>query len=91
MTASTNTNSPDHIAEAHIRERILHTLTIYPRISHSMLHVGLGNAIPSKVWRPVLEQLEAEDAVIIDLVPTEYPSGRVVICGVIRLPKEPTA
>ena len=51
------------VAEDMIRRRIVHTLTIYPRLSNSMLQVGIGTGIPPRLWHPVLERMVAEGTV----------------------------
>jgi hypothetical protein len=58
------------------RERILHVLRIYPRISPSMLQVGIGPAIPASVWKPVMEQLIMENLIRRETIPLKGPSGR---------------
>lgn len=52
--------SEDHMINVHekdIRERICHILTIYHRISPSMMHVAIGSSIMSKWWKPILAEL----------------------------------
>jgi hypothetical protein len=44
-------------AEDHIRRRILHALSIYPKLSPSMLQVGIGTGLPPKLWHVVLETM----------------------------------
>lgn len=51
-------------AERVIAERMLFTLGIYPKLSYSMLQVGIGTAIPPRLWHPVLARLKAEDKII---------------------------
>lgn len=46
-----------------IREKILQTLTIYPRISPTMLQVGIGTSITPKMWHPILDKL-IEDGLV---------------------------
>jgi len=46
-----------NIAEEMIRARILHTLTIFPKLSMSMLQIGIGTGFPPALWHPVLEDL----------------------------------
>jgi len=62
--------SPDEI-----RTKILHLLSIYPIISPTMLQGGLGPAMKPVLWRPVLEELIKEGAVVQEqesmLTPTE--------------------
>jgi len=45
------------LAESMIRKRIMHTLAIFPRLSHSMLQIGIGTGFPPALWHPVLEAL----------------------------------
>ena len=52
-----------HPPEYYMRQRILSTMRIYPRISPSMLQSGLGPHNPPSIWRPVLEDLIAEGLV----------------------------
>ncbi len=40
-----------------IRDRIVNLLTVYPRLSPSMLQIGLGTSLPPTIWRPILTDL----------------------------------
>jgi DNA-binding HxlR family transcriptional regulator len=40
-----------------VEAKIIHTLTIYPKLSPSMLQAGIGPGIAPRVWRPALERL----------------------------------
>lgn len=40
-----------------IEAKIQHLLKIYPAVSPSMMQVGLGPSLPSKIWKPVLRDL----------------------------------
>jgi hypothetical protein len=75
----------DYIAE--IRERILFTLAIYPKLSPTMLQVSLGTSTRPSIWHPVLNQL-IEDG-LVDRIqirpPTPAPSGRDQVFTVIQL------
>ena len=51
------------VAEDMIRKRILHVLWIYPKLSHSMLQIGIGTGFPPALWHPVLERLVKEGLV----------------------------
>jgi len=60
-----------------IRLRITHTLTIFPKISHSMLQLGIGTGFPPAIWDPVLDQLMAEGVVKKTSVSATHPvTGR---------------
>ena len=75
----------DYIAE--IRERILFTLAIYPKLSPTMLQVSLGTSTRPSIWHPVLNKL-IEDG-LVDRIqirpPTPAPSGRDQVFTVIQL------
>lgn len=60
----------------YVRQRIIHVLRIYPKISMSMLQVGIGTAITPKFWRPVLADMEKEGTVSVNTVSSVTPSGR---------------
>lgn len=47
-------------AEKIIQDKIMHTLSIYPKLSMSMLQVGIGTALTPKLWHPVFERLLKE-------------------------------
>lgn len=59
-----------------IEERILHVLSIYPKISPSMLQIGLGSNVPPKIWRPVLQQLMDKNLVVQETIVNMSPKGR---------------
>lgn len=47
-----------------LKDKITFVLTVYPRLSPSMLHTGIGPNVQPQVWRPVLEQMIAEGTVL---------------------------
>lgn len=59
-----------------LRERILHVLGIWTRLSPSMLQVGIGPAMPPKIWHPVLNRLIEEGIVLREKQVARTPSGR---------------
>jgi hypothetical protein len=63
-------------ANVSIEDKILHVLSIYPRISHSMLQIGLGSSLPTSIWRPILQQLLDTGKVKEDVLVKVAPSGR---------------
>lgn len=52
-----------NVVEEMIRQRIVHTLRIYPQLSHSMLQVGIGTGLSPTLWHPVLEKMIEEGIV----------------------------
>ena len=53
----TETKNDDKSISDMIRDKILYTLQIYPKLSPSMLQVGIGTSVSSKIWRPILNEL----------------------------------
>lgn len=68
-----------------IRDRILHLLTVYPRISPSMLQIGIGTSVPPTLWRPILDDLVKEGRVLIENVNCQSPAGRARSYQVVSL------
>lgn len=62
--------------QALTREKIIHVLTVWPRLSPSMLQIGLGTGLSSRLWRPILETLITEGIVIREEVTARSPIGR---------------
>lgn len=56
--------------------KILHLLAIYPKISHSMMQIGLGSSIPTQVWKPILRQMINDGRVCEDFVVHPSALGR---------------
>lgn len=69
-----------------IEAKILHVLTIWPKLSPSMLQVGIGTAVTPKLWHPILASLIAEGRVTRREVQAKAPSGRDQTYVVISLP-----
>ena len=69
--------------EKTIRAKIIHVLSIYPKISISMLQVGMGTSLMPALWKPVLNQMIADKTVIQDrktfLTPTERQQGYTIL------------
>lgn len=73
-------------ADEHIRQRIAHTLSIYPQLSMSMLQVGIGTAFPGILWHPVLEAMIVSGEVIRETVQANNPvTGRDQTYTILRL------
>ena len=68
-----------------IEARILHVLTVWPKLNPSMLQVGIGTALSPKMWHPVLERLIAEGKVVKYELSGRGPTGRDQIFTVLRL------
>lgn len=59
-----------------IEDKILHTLSVYPRISPSMLQVGVGPSLSPVIWRPILDSLIMQGKVKREHIRRESPGGR---------------
>lgn len=59
-----------------VRDRIIHTLLIYPKLSLTMIQMGIGTSIAPALWKPILAAMQDEG--IIKLTNCNYstPSGR---------------
>lgn len=68
--------STQNQTEDWIRERISHALSIYPKLSPSMLQVGIGTALAPKIWKPVLETMIKEGVVIKEELSAKTPGNR---------------
>lgn len=63
-------------ADKLIHDKILHTLSIYPILSATMLQVGIGTSISPTMWRPILEQLVRDGKITRTVYQDETPGGR---------------
>lgn len=59
-----------------IEHKILHLLKIYPKISPSMMQIGIGSSLPASMWRPVLASLIERGVVQEDFIMSPSSSGR---------------
>lgn len=75
---------PDKGAEL-TAARIVHILQIYPKVSYSMLHIALGPTITASAWRPILDEMVAENVVQIDTINRTTPTGRSQTYSIISL------
>lgn len=71
--------------QEHVRQKILLTLKIYPKLSRSMLQIGIGTGLPPIIWGPVLDQMVERGEIVIDLVVALSAGGRNLTHNVIRL------
>ena len=62
--SQTQSEAAEQLSPEDIREKILHILRIYPKLSPSMLHQGLGVWMRAGLWRPVLDQLIEDGEVV---------------------------
>lgn len=62
--------------EKFMRERIEHVLSIFPKISKSMLQVGIGTSISPQLWKPVYEGMVREGLIVEESADFTTPNGR---------------
>lgn len=96
MNEAANTNeSPSSaheevsLAMDDIRNRILHTLEIFPYVSRSMIQVALGPALSPKFWDSPLAALVDEGKVKVVETVVASPGGRALNKSIYHLPCYP--
>lgn len=72
-------------SEVDVRDKILHTLKIFPRLSVSQLQMGIGPSLPSTFWKPLLEQLIKDGQVYRHSIQAETPKHRIQVYTVYTL------
>lgn len=72
-------------SEQIIREKLTHVLSIYPRLSPSMLQVGIGTSLPPSLWKPVLQQMIKEGLIRQEQYSAKTPTDRVQVYTVLSL------
>lgn len=73
-----------------LRDKIVHTLTIWPYLSPSMLQVAIGTSVSSGLWHPILQKLVDEGRVVRESFSAKSPVGRDQTYTIIRLATTPT-
>ena len=68
-----------------IEQRILHVLKIYPKLSMSMLQVGVGTSLAPKVWKPILLKMVENEVLNMKQVSAMTPDGRTQTYTVISV------
>jgi hypothetical protein len=87
VAVSTESSSAKYGAdiEREISSKITHILSIYPRLSPTMLQVGIGTGISPSIWHPVLEGLIERGKVDKTQVMSQSPKGREQTYTIISL------
>lgn len=57
MNTQVATRTGETVDVGEIRERIIAVLRVYPKLSATMIQVGVGNNLPAHSWKPVLEKM----------------------------------
>jgi hypothetical protein len=68
-----------------VREKIVHFLTVYPKISPSMLQAAIGPNVRPAIWHPILDDLVIRGIVDKTQVHAQLPSGRATVHTIISL------
>lgn len=71
-----------------VRAKIKHVLSIFPKLSPSMLQVGIGTGVPPRFWKPIFRQMVAEGVVKVDQVSFLTPNGRDQTYKVVSLTEQ---
>lgn len=74
-TEATGALDPSN-TERLIRSKIVHSLTVYPCLSMSMLQMSIGTGIPPELWHPIVDALMAENVIEKTQVKSTTPHGR---------------
>lgn len=80
MPSSEHSNTSDMI-----EARILKVLEIYPKISPSMLQIGIGSSLPTAIWKPILEDLVRRGIVVRDEIVSLSSTDRHQVYKVLSL------
>ncbi len=72
-----------------IRKKVLHVLGVYPRISPSMLQVGIGPTVAPQFWRPVVDAMIAAGEIHRWSESHIAPSGRSQSYSIMSLTPKP--
>jgi hypothetical protein len=72
-----------------IRERIEYVLGIYPKLSRSMLQVGIGTSLHPSMWKPVLNDMIEDGTIIVKRRPSTNPQGRNLQHEILSLARQP--
>jgi len=71
-----------------IREKIRHVMMIYPRISNSMLQVGMGTSLQPSIWKPIFNAMVREGRILQSYETWSTPSGRSQSYTILQLNPE---
>jgi hypothetical protein len=71
-----------------VRKRIEFVLSMYPRLSYTMLQVGLGTGYKPFYWRPVLQEMIADGTVRQWEEMRNGPTGRYNVYTFLALSKD---
>jgi len=88
VSDTTDNNEEENFVELtrdFVREKIRHVLLIYPKLSMSMLQVGIGTGVPPRFWHPVLEDMKKEGLITVETRSLSAPNGRDQIYKIVQL------
>lgn len=87
--AQTPVQAGESQAVEQVREKILHSLTIYPFLSGSMINVGIGTSTMGALWKPVLKELIDKGIVTETNLTMQTPQGRSQSYNIFHLTANP--
>jgi hypothetical protein len=73
-----------------LREKMMFLLTIYPRLTPTMLHVGIGPQVRPQTWRPIMEALIREGKIKRTGISVHTPKGQYRTYTTLELSKPMT-
>jgi hypothetical protein len=63
------------VTDRFVRAKIMHVFSVFgPRLSPSMVQVGIGTAIAPRIWHPVLETLLKEGSLRSSTIARKNPA-----------------
>ena len=63
-------------SEQWVVDKLTHVLSIYPKVSVSMLQVGIGTSVPPALWKPIMEKMINDGRIKRELRSAQTPEGR---------------
>lgn len=77
------------VAAQEVKDRINHTLEVYPYVSRSMLQVAIGPGLSPKFWDPVFQHMVEHGEIKCIKTQVTSPGGRLLVKEIYHLPKFP--
>lgn len=75
-TTAESGHSQEKLLGEQMEEKILHILSIYPKISPSMMQISIGSNMPAHIWKAAWRKLLGEGKVRQDFIVATTPTGR---------------
>lgn len=89
MTQETVSDNSDNSIITAIETKICFVLGIYPRISPTMLQMGLGASFPPEIWKPVLNNMVQQGTITLEEIQLTSPVNRQQTYKILSLTNQP--